>query len=507
MSNDKKAAKEEKKDDQDRRFGREIAYGIQQTIACWATDFIDPPVSAFLQNKFGNKKHTVTNVHTFGGEFIGDSAALGVYLFAKRMFRKPIDGVIAAVKNAGAPIFDRIGKGAINIWANAHDVHAGDARYEQKLDEYKNFQAENLVDSGIISVAATGINVMAQRQLGNKQSYATILGSKMVGATLTLGLMGGLRLLLPTSTKALDDEITDRYTARVVRGAKKILGVKESPVVAPAPLETPADASLPSELAPEKRAGLLKIMLEKAEKTDVFDDALAAKMLGESKEVFTAMKAALEENGYLANVMAREHYDQIEHAMRYDYDHANPEHALLYKEASRASVEQSLAEKRRDLDLIMALLGDAKFLADIRHAVKHKTAFEIHPTEMSEAHKNQLSEFLLSNRSNAKDPAFAILDAAEKHEAHHQALAHTLDPDGIVGRIFESEMLKRLPAWEAKEVRGIAKDYMQYYHHEAQRMADHFKADSSVVKHAAQRARQLRSKFMPENSPQSALSA
>lgn len=38
--------------DKNRRIGREIAYGLEQTLTCFATDFIDPPVSKAVQNGY-----------------------------------------------------------------------------------------------------------------------------------------------------------------------------------------------------------------------------------------------------------------------------------------------------------------------------------------------------------------------------------------------------------------------------------------------------------------------
>ena len=211
----------------DKRFGREIAFGIQQTLACWATDFIDPYIGKWYQNKYGNKEHEVTAAHTWGGELAGDSAALFVYLGAKRFMSKPIDAVTHCVKKVTAPLYEKVGKKSLEQWRQEKHLETSDPLYRKKLESYQEFQAENLVDSTIIAGSSTLINVGAQRALGNKQAMGLILTSKIIGAGLTMGTMLGLRTGLPDSTRTLDNELSERYFSKVVRKVQKVAGVDE----------------------------------------------------------------------------------------------------------------------------------------------------------------------------------------------------------------------------------------------------------------------------------------
>jgi len=496
------APPERPRNDEDRRFGREIAYGIQQTLACWATDFIDPPISKFIQNMRGNKAHAVTNVHVYGGEAIGDTAALGIYLVAKRMFQKPIDGVIAGVKRVADPILSKMGKGAIKSWAEAHHTAEGDDRYKKKLDEYKAYQAENLVDTSIISVAATGVNVLAQRQLGNQQSYGTILGSKMVGALLTFGVMFGLRAALPNATKALDDELSDRYFSKVIRAAKKGLGVRDE---APADLLAPEPAAvakndtigLPYALSKEKRDGLISLTAEHAAKIDMSDPQAFTQMIAGQKKVYQALLKALDAEGYLASVMAREHYEVMEKTYRHTFDHSDTAARALDREASEASVQHNLADKRRDLQTFLTLLDDPNFIADVKKAVDTKSIPEVKNKVISEHEKKELSNALLAKANGKGDLTQAIFDKAEAQVVAYKAIAHSMEPEGIVTRVLASEMKKLMPDFDPKDIDGIAKDYMGYYNREALSLAAEFKTDSKTVQHAVERSQKLRGKFQP----------
>ncbi len=211
----------------DKRTGREIAYGVQQTFACWATDFIDPPVSKWFQTKFGSKSHDVTHRHVWGGEFLGDTSAFFVYVALKRFLYKPIDALIGGVKSAFDNRFTKMGEKSLALWRQHEHVGENDPRYKQKLEAYKHFQAENLVDSTLIATSATLTNVGFQKMLGNGQNLRVILASKIVGAIATMSVMLGLRSRFPTATRTLDEELDDRYFSHAVRIAKRAIGVKE----------------------------------------------------------------------------------------------------------------------------------------------------------------------------------------------------------------------------------------------------------------------------------------
>ncbi|MDX2074016.1 MAG: hypothetical protein SFX19_06600 [Alphaproteobacteria bacterium] len=483
-----------KKRDDDHRFGRQIAYGIQQTIACWATDFIDPPVSKFLQNTFGNKKYHVTNAHTFGGEAIGDTAAFGIYLFAKRFFGKPIDGVIGGVKRLANPILAKMGKSAIKPWAETHGVEEGDARYQQKLEEYKDFQSENMVDSSIISAAATGVNVLAQRQLGNQQKYTTILGSKVVGATLTLGLMAGLRVLFPTSTRTLDDEISDRYSSKLIKWTKKTLGVKEED---PAEiLAQPALAkSLSGNISPEKREGLMSILVEDTVKINYRDPAEFGKLVAQQKAFYQAFYDALDPAGPLVDVIAREHYAMIEKNHQSDFDHYEASARQRDRDASHASVLRATAEKRDELRQFMALLDDPKFLEEAKATAAAGKMPEIREHVFTVEEKEALTHSLLAAARPNKNPVAGILDEALRREMEYNALSHAHDPEGIAARIMVNTMKKLLPDRNPQDVEKVSKDYMRYYSKEAAIMAQAMQADGEVVQNATSRAKHLHDEY------------
>lgn len=492
------SAEEARRKDPNRRFGREIAYGIQQSIACWATDFIDPVISKWYQKNHGNQQHEVTDVHTWGGEIAGDSAALVAYLAAKRFFSKPIDMVIGGVKHFADSKLSKMGKKAISPWAEAHGIDENDSRYQRKLAIYKDYQAENVVDSAIIAASATGLNVLAQKHLfKNQQNYSTILNGKLLGAGLTFGLMAGLRIIFPNATKALDNELDDRYISPVIKAAKKTLGINEENDDKKAidVRETPSVQSRPYSLTAEKRDGLLAMVAEHAAKIDVnipeqWNDAIA-----KQKAVYHAFIDVLAADGYLAQVMEREHFEVLEKNYKTCVEHGDMVTRSEDRAMSHSNVQAAMARKRADMQAFLSLLDDPEFLAEAKQAALTGNIPERKNHELTDQDKDFLTSSLLQKTQGRRDPAQAIFDQAEEQVLEHQALAHTVQPDGIVTRIMAAELKKRLPDYDAKDVEGIAKDYMQYYHQEENIMISSFKADSDIVQQAIERANNLSEKY------------
>jgi hypothetical protein len=227
-----------------KQTARDIAFGVQQTFACWATDAIDPPLSKFIQNKVFQSGKDVTNAQVWYGEIVGDSAALFEFLAIKKLFRKPIESLTQSVRGMFSGTFERSGHKHLQEWALKEHIKQDDPRYKAALDQYTNFQAHNAVDSTIVATAATLSNVGVQKYLGNPKRFYEILVSKMAGAAITMGLMIGVRTAVPHSAQRLDDELSSRYFSRVTRFLQRVAGVAPGTqgTETDAPEETPTSA-------------------------------------------------------------------------------------------------------------------------------------------------------------------------------------------------------------------------------------------------------------------------
>lgn len=206
------------------QLGEDIAFGLQQTLACWATDFIDPYVGKWFQDKFRSDHHHGTLAHTWGGEIIGDTAAFFAFLGVRQFMPQSVDWLKSAALHMGDGFYEKTGKKSLASWAKMHHVDEKSDAYRKKLQEWKDFQADNFAKASVISASSVVLNVATQKALGNTHTLPVITASKLVGAAITMASMLGLRFLIPKTTKELDDELSDKYFNPVIRKTQRLFG-------------------------------------------------------------------------------------------------------------------------------------------------------------------------------------------------------------------------------------------------------------------------------------------
>lgn len=205
--------------DENYRVKKDITFSIQQTVACMLTDFIDPFVSTFLQKRWGNKdKKAATLEENVKGEVVGDLGGAVAFVGLRALFRTPLDAVVRGVDALAHPALQKLGNAHLSLWAKKHHLDTEGKTYKDTLDNFTHYQTETWVDSALLAVSSSTINVLSQKHLfGNQQSYGTIAGSKLVGVALTMGSILGMRATFPDTSVALDKELNHKYVAPVVR--------------------------------------------------------------------------------------------------------------------------------------------------------------------------------------------------------------------------------------------------------------------------------------------------
>lgn len=475
----------------DERVGRDIAFGIQQTLTCWATDFIDPPVSRFLQNRYGDKDHHVTHKHVWGGEIMGDSAAFFVYLGIKRFFGGAVDAITSGVGRLFDTRFTAMGNKAIRHWAEERQLDKHDPRYLKKLQAYKDFQAENLMDSTIIATSATLGNVAIQRALGNHQALPVILGSKLVGAAATMGVMLGLRAALPTATRTLDEELSGRYFSRLVGATRKLFGVKDAPLpvaattdVAPFSVSL-ADAPLMElPLEENKKQAFLRYLKQSfGDGNPARPGAISAFIAGE-KQVCDGFIQALYPKGRFADMLAAQHYQALRKLQGALHDEQLLPRELVEK-AARVSVESILINRRDDMLARKKLLDDPVFLGELSGVL----SANVSPPKVDEEEKEEaVIEALARTKGGGREPAVHIYANAKGQLIEHQALIETFDPKSKAARVLAAELSRHL----ARDATNIAEYYMQERQAAAKAATQRFLLDSNAVTKAVERSEQKR---------------
>lgn len=218
-----------KRTDTREKFGEDISFGIQQTLACWATDFIDPYVGKLIQDKFKDDSHSSTMAHTWGGEIIGDTAAFFTFLAVQKYLPQPVEWLKSAAAKLGNGFYDWAGKRSLSGWAREQHIDPNSDAYKKKLEEWKDFQADNFAKSSVISVSSIALNVATQKAMGNTHKLSVITMSKVIGAAITMASMLGLRVLIPKTTKELDEELSKKYFTPVIRATQRAFGAKDAP--------------------------------------------------------------------------------------------------------------------------------------------------------------------------------------------------------------------------------------------------------------------------------------
>lgn len=209
------------------RLGEDLSFGLQQTLFCWATDFIDPVVSKWFQDKYKDHDHASTHVHTVGGEVIGDSAALFAFLGVRQFVPGIVDGIKSTTRAMGGGILNTLGDRSLRVWRTDNNISKDSKEYQNALENWKDFQADNFAKSSIVTVSSVGLNVAAQKALGNTHTWGTIFQSKLIGAAITMAAMMGARYVAPKSTKQLDDELNERYFTPAINVTQRVLGLEK----------------------------------------------------------------------------------------------------------------------------------------------------------------------------------------------------------------------------------------------------------------------------------------
>ncbi|GEM_PF-3044407 len=494
---------------QDKSLGHDIAFGLQHSLICLATDFLDPFISKWFQSKHGDHHHAVTHKHTIGGELAGDGGGFLAYLFIKRIFSAPVANLTAATQKMLDPLYMQWGKKSLKPWMKAENIAVDSPEYQEKLENYKNFQASNLVDSSIIAAASTITNVAAQRALGNKQTYAVILTSKLIGTALTLGSMLGMRAALPTSTQTIDNELNERYFSKIIHHVRKLFGddtqdqkkdyipdtyIGHQNLFSAAPI-------IDSNLEGEPRKAAINMLAQHAQGLNLQNPVILEKFIAEEKELISAMLDIFSPEGVFAQTLAKKHYDIICQLHGLKHNSTNLGAAELLQEASKESIQSIILNRRDDLFATRKLLNDMTAISELKDL--NITGAPHNNSPLSQEKKEKLIESLLLAKNNAKaEPAVHIYATAKGQLIEHQALSFCFDPENNVTQILAEELQKRLPQFAQDKLSSIAKNYMSARQAAAIKIVDAFQLDSDIATQAIERSEAIRTRHKIGSNPQ-----
>jgi hypothetical protein len=99
-------------------------------------------------------------------------------------------------------------------------------QYRKGIEDWKEFQADNIAKSTIVSTSSIAFNVATQKMMGNTHKIWVITLAKLAGAAITVAAMLGVRFALPRTTQGFDDELSRRYFSPLVRKTQKLMGAE-----------------------------------------------------------------------------------------------------------------------------------------------------------------------------------------------------------------------------------------------------------------------------------------
>jgi hypothetical protein len=225
---------------QQKQLGEDIAFGVQQSLACMATDFLEAPINDWVQRQNATAQHQGTLWQNYVGEFAGNAGSLLTFLGLRQFFPQSVEWIKHSSRALFDGFYDKVGRRSLKRWAQAHHVEVDSDKYQEKLAEWKDFQADNFAKSSVIQVSSLAFNVVGQKAVGNTHKASTILLGKLAGGVLTMAAVLGFRLVAPKTAKQFDEELSDRYFTPLVHKTQKLLGADEKDPEQPSPVRGPA---------------------------------------------------------------------------------------------------------------------------------------------------------------------------------------------------------------------------------------------------------------------------
>lgn len=271
------------KDEKNKQLADDIVYAGTQFAACTVLDLaIDPVINKYVQDKLA-PSFKGQEVHARKAELAGDASASLIFIGLQKYFPGVVNSIKKAVKPLLDPIYEKIGDNRLQEWAGRHGIKHESKEFRDKLDEWKDQQAGNFAKTAVISGTSVITNVATQVALGNKRSIAVITAGKLVGATVTMGAVLGVRALAPRMMHKVDKRINKYVALPLISGTQKLFGVADA---ATAVGEEVLQTVIPQAKQPETTPATTKWADEKVQK--VVSDA-ASRTAAQTRDSYAQM--------------------------------------------------------------------------------------------------------------------------------------------------------------------------------------------------------------------------
>lgn len=228
----------------------DLAYTLNHAIACTVTDFIDPYVNQFIQNKGADYApnwlkpylakvhigcghdhgHQVTGWQVWMPEFAGDFGSVPIVLAAQRFAPGAMHTVEKMLEPVVGTAFHNGAEKASKRWADRNGIAYDSEEYKQHVEDIYHHEISHLPQAALWTISSIGINAVAQRMAGNKNPWAAMIAGKAGGALFTSGLVVGTRMFAPKTVQSWDQATSKHIIAPGTRMIGELVGIDQKAI-------------------------------------------------------------------------------------------------------------------------------------------------------------------------------------------------------------------------------------------------------------------------------------
>jgi len=203
----------------------DVAYTLNHSLVCTATDFIDPYVGNLIQKHLGNNSQLKD---CWIAEFAGDFGAVPFTIAMQRMFPSFMRSLSQAAEPIVGKFFHNGAERAAQEWAKEHNLSVESPEYKKRVEKIYQYEMSHVPQALMWTVSSIAINVSMQRFLGNSAPISHIIAGKMGGAALTAGITTGGRGLFPRKAEKWDKFTSEKIFLPVQDLVNNTFGISGS---------------------------------------------------------------------------------------------------------------------------------------------------------------------------------------------------------------------------------------------------------------------------------------
>ncbi len=228
--------------------GQDVAYTINHSIMCLSSDWVDPIIGNWFQNKVGknislggladwitkgkvsasegSQEKQGNALAWWIGEAIGDVGAVPVTILMQRMFPGFMQGIQRGLEPPLSGLFRRASHKQAMAWGVENGLDATDPRVKQKENELYQYEVDHLPQAFMWTASSIAMNLASQKLWFNKEaSLPVLLVGKGLGTAITATMLVSARGFFPKQMHSADTWVSKHIISPVAQGIGSVFGM------------------------------------------------------------------------------------------------------------------------------------------------------------------------------------------------------------------------------------------------------------------------------------------